>query len=91
MTLSFRQQSHQGPSTEYQCCSWDAVQPCQSHRGSPGSCSHCHPCHRAGGMLGLRAALKMLSENEGIVSISNTVQELDNGTHTAVKKVLAKG
>lgn len=30
--------------------------------------------------------LKMLSENEGIVSISNTIQELDNGTHTAVKK-----
>lgn len=35
--------------------------------------------------------LKMVSENEGIVSISNTIQELDNGTYMAVKKKLAEG
>lgn len=35
--------------------------------------------------------LKMVSGNEGIVSNSNTIQELDNETHSAVNKILAKG
>lgn len=35
--------------------------------------------------------LKMVSGNEGIVSISNTMPELDNETYTAVNKILVKG
>ena len=35
--------------------------------------------------------LKMVSGNAGIVSISNSIQELDNETYTAVNEILAKG
>jgi len=34
--------------------------------------------------------LTIVSGNDGIVSISNTIQELHNETHTAVNKILAK-
>lgn len=35
--------------------------------------------------------LKTVSGKEGIVSISDTIQELDGESHTAVNKILAKG
>lgn len=35
--------------------------------------------------------LNMVTGTEGIVPVSNTIQELDNETHTTVNKILAKG
>jgi len=35
--------------------------------------------------------LKMVTGTEVIVSVSNTIQESDNETHTTVNKILAKG